>query len=133
MEREDVDRWLADYVAAWRTYDREAIAELFSEDITYRYKPYEEPPTVGRELVIETWLGEGHAEEASSRDEPETYDASYRCFAVDGDVAVATGSSTYLTEPGGAVDTVYDNCFLMRFDSEGRCSEFTEFFMERPK
>jgi hypothetical protein len=52
--------------------------------------------------------------------------------AVDGDMAVAIGSSTYYSEPGGAVDRVYDNCFVMRFDSEGRCREFTEWFMKRP-
>ena len=37
-------------------------------------------------------------------------------MAVDGDVAVATGSSTYLSGPGGPVEKVYDNCFVMRFD-----------------
>jgi hypothetical protein len=50
---------------------------------------------------------------------------------VDGDMAVAIGSSTYY-EPGGPVDRIYDNCFVMRFDSEGRCREFTEWFMKRP-
>jgi hypothetical protein len=27
---------------------------------------------------------------------------------------------------------VYDNCFVMRFDFDGLCSEFTEWFIERP-
>jgi hypothetical protein len=27
----------------------------------------------------------------------------------------------------------WDNCFVMRFDPEGRCREFTEWFIERPK
>jgi hypothetical protein len=27
----------------------------------------------------------------------------------------------------------YDNCFVMRFDSDGRCREFTEWYMKRPK
>ncbi len=52
--------------------------------------------------------------------------------AVDGDVAVATGSSTYLSGPGGPVEKAYDNCFVMRFDSAGRCREFTEWYVERP-
>jgi hypothetical protein len=88
---------------------------------------------VGRDAVIETWLGEGHAESASTRDAEGTYDAQYECVAVDGEVAVARGTSTYYTEPGGSVDKVYDNCYLMRFDADGRCSEFTEFYMERPR
>jgi len=31
--------WLDDYVAAWRSYDPEAIGALFSEDAEYRYHP----------------------------------------------------------------------------------------------
>jgi hypothetical protein len=27
---------------------------------------------------------------------------------------------------------IYDNCFVMRFDSEGRCREFTEYYVRRP-
>src|SRR5215207_8255253 len=59
-------------------------------------------------------------------------DAVAALFAVDVNVAVATGASTYLTEPGGEVDKIYDNCYVIRFDDEGRCREFTEWFMERP-
>ena len=56
-----------------------------------------------------------------------------RPVAIDGDTAVATGSSTYTDcEPGGEVDKVYDNCFVIRFDDDGRCAEFTEWYMERP-
>lgn len=50
----------------------------------------------------------------------------------DDDVAVATGTSTYLAKPGGPVEKVFDNCFVIRFDRDGRCTEFTEWFMERP-
>ena len=131
MERADVSRWLDAYVDAWKSYDPGKIAALFTEDIAYRYHPYDEP-IVGREAVVESWLGEGDHEGASTRDEQGTYDANYAPVAVDGDVAVVTGSSTYLTEPGGSVDKVYDNCFVMRFDSEGRCAEFTEWFIKRP-
>jgi ketosteroid isomerase-like protein len=131
VTREDINRWLGDYVQAWKTYERERIEALFAEDISYRYHPYDEP-IVGREAVVASWLGEDEPEGTSSRDQPGTYDAFYRVVAVEGDMAVAIGSSTYYSEPGGAVDRVYDNCFVMRFDSDGRCREFTEWFMERP-
>ena len=131
MQRSDVAKWLSNYVEAWRSYDRDAIAALFSEDVRYRYHPYDEP-VEGREAVVASWLGEGETQEASDRDEPGTYDASYEPVAVDGEVAVATGSSTYTKGPGGPVDKVYDNCFVMRFGADGRCREFTEWFMERP-
>jgi ketosteroid isomerase-like protein len=131
MERAHVARWLDDYVEAWKTYDRERIAALFAEDVEYRYHPYDEPIT-GRDAVVESWLGEGEHEGASTRDEEGTYDASYAPVAVEGDVAVATGSSSYFERPGGPVEKVYDNCYVMRFDNEGRCREFTEWFMKRP-
>src|SRR5215471_11558206 len=96
VHRDDVDRWLHAYVDAWKSYDRDQIAALFSDDVSYRYHPYDEPLR-GRAAVVGSWLGEGDHPDASSRDEPGTYDATYRAVAVDGDTAVATGSSSYST------------------------------------
>ena len=132
IDRAAVDRWLEAYVAAWRSYDREAIAALFSEDVEYRYHPYDEPIR-GRGAVTDAWLGTGGHDDASTPDEKGTYDADYRAVAVDGDVAVAVGSSTYFSGPGGPVTEAYDHCYVMRFDAEGRCREFTEWFMKRPR
>jgi SnoaL-like domain len=130
VTREDVDRWLAAYVEAWMTYDRDNVEALFAEDIAYRYHPADQP-IVGRDAVVESWLGEGDHSDASERDAPGTYEAAYSAFAVDGEAAVAIGVSSYRDEPGGPVVRVYDNCFVMRFDTEGRCREFTEWFVER--
>jgi SnoaL-like domain len=126
MDKAAVDRWLDAYVSAWKSYDPDEIGALFSEQVVYRYHPYDKP-VEGREAVVESWLGEGDHEGASSRDPAGTYDASYRAVAVDGDRAVATGSSTY-TDPPQA----FDNCFVMRFDPDGRCCEFTEWYVKRP-
>ena len=52
-------------------------------------------------------------------------------MAVDGDVVVATGTSTYRDEPGGPVTRTYDNCFVMRFGDDGRCRDFTEYYVKR--
>jgi ketosteroid isomerase-like protein len=131
MEKADVSRWLDDYVQAWKTYDRDAIGALFSDDVSYRYHPYDEPVR-GRDAVVSSWLGESEVDGASARDDPGTYDAAYVPVAVDGDVAVATGRSTYYAGSDGPVRDSYDNCFVMRFDSDGRCSEFTEWYMKRP-
>ena len=130
-DKAKVDRWLEAYVAAWKSYDRGEIAALFSEDVSYRYHPYDEPVR-GRDAVVASWLGEGDAAGASARDEPGTYEASYRTIAVDGDTAVATGRSRYRPSPGAPSHRVYHNCFVMRFDERGRCREFTEWYMKRP-
>ena len=130
MTPDQVRRWLDAYLDAWKSYDRASIEALFSSDVRYRYHPYDEP-IVGREAVVASWLGEGAAEEASSRDEPGTYDGSYHPVAIDGDVAVAVGTSAYTDKPGGPVTKIYHNCFVIRFDAEGRCREFTEWYMKQ--
>jgi hypothetical protein len=132
MQRDDVDRWLAGYIEAWRTYEGERIAALFSADAEYRYHPNDKPVR-GRDAIVSSWLGEGDAEGASTPDQPGRWEADYRTFAVDGDVAVAIGSTTYASEPGGPADRVYDNCFVLRFDADGRCREFTEWYVKRPR
>ena len=117
-----VERWLERYVAAWNSGDREAIGDLFSEDVRYRYHPPDEP-LIGRAAVVESWLEEPDA--------PGSFDATYSCYAADGDAAVAVGASMY-RDSDGSIVRVYDNVFLLRFDADGRCSEFTEWFMKRP-
>ncbi len=123
MQKSDVARWLADYVDAWKSYDRAAIGGLFADSASYRYHPFDEPIT-GLEAIVESWFDEP--------DDPGSYDAAYEPIAVDGDLAVTTGSSTY-TNPDGSIRAVYDNCFVIRFDGDGRCAEFTEWFVKRPE
>ena len=131
MDRDAVNGWLDDYIAAWKTYDPERIGALFSEDVEYRYHPADDP-VVGREAVVEAWLGKSDNPGATGRDEEGIYDAEYRAVAVDGDIGVAVGVSSYTEGADGPVAEVYDNCFVMRFDSEKRCREFTEYFAKRP-
>ena len=125
IDRATVERWLAGYVAAWKSYDRDAIAALYAEDAQCRYHPHDKPIR-GRDAIVESWFGAG--ERAPSRDRQGTYDATYHPVAIDGDLAVAVGESSY-TDPA----VVYDNCFLVRFDADGRCREFTEWYIKRPR
>jgi ketosteroid isomerase-like protein len=124
MTHDEVAKWLERYVEAWHSYGREQIGDLFSEDAECRYYPYEEPPRRGREAIVESWF--------EGKDEPGTFEAEYRPVAVDGQTVVATGRSSYRDEPGGEIKRVYYNCFVMRFDDDGRCAEFTEWFMLQP-
>lgn len=131
MDRADAQAWLDRYVSAWLSYDANDIAALFSEDVCYRYHPSDDP-IIGRQAVVASWLGESDSESASTRDAPGTYTGQYEPIAVDGDVVVATGTSTYRERPEGPIVRVYDNCFVMRFDANGKCSEFTEYYLKRP-
>jgi uncharacterized protein (TIGR02246 family) len=123
MDDAAVAAWLERYVAAWRSYDPEAIGDLFTEDAVYRWHPYDEGEEAvhGRDAIVAAWMGD--------RDEPGSWSAQYRPWAVEGDRAAAVGVSTYFEPDGKTVNRVYHNVFLMRFDGDGRCAEFTELFM----
>jgi hypothetical protein len=131
VDRRSAQEWLDRYVAAWKSYDEGDIAALFSDDVRYRYYPYAEW-VVGRDALVASWLGDSTGDDASIRDEPGTYDATYDAVAVDGEVVVATGTTTYTDGPGGPVRQIFDNCFVILFDDAGRCREFTEYYTKRP-
>jgi hypothetical protein len=131
MDHKTARAWLDRYVQAWITYEPDDIARLFSEDVIYRYHPYDEP-IVGRDAVVASWLGDDASGDASTRDAPGTYEAEYAPVAVDGDTVVATGTSRYRDVPDGPVVRTYANCFVMSFDAECRCREFTEYYLRQP-
>jgi hypothetical protein len=122
VEKADVARWLGDYVKAWREWDREQVLALFDDRGTYRWHPYEDP-VIGSQAIADAWLDDP--------DEPGGFDAAYEPVAVDGETAVAVGSTTY-SNPDGSIRAIFDNCFVMRFTEEGRCLEFTEWYVKRP-
>jgi SnoaL-like protein len=118
MTRERLQAWLDAYVAAWRSYDRDAIADLFAAGATYRYHPYDDPEQ-GRDAIVEDWL--------EDPDEPGSWEAGYEPLLVEGDRAIATGETRY------ADGQTFSNLFVLEFDGEGRCHSFTEWFMEQPE
>ena len=123
IDSESVKDWLRRYVDAWKAYDRGLIGDLFSEQASCRYYPYAEPIR-GREAIVESWF--------EDRDAEGTFEAEYETYAVEGHKAVATGTSSYRDSPGGEIKRVYYNCFLLRFDEEGRCADFVEWYLKRP-
>jgi ketosteroid isomerase-like protein len=125
MDFTAVQDWLDRYIAAWNTYDEAAIQALFAENATYRYHPYDDEYLHGRDAIVQNWL--------ENRDDPGTFEARYEPYAVDGDRAVALGWSRYYEDASKAkLLRIYDNVFVMRFDADGRCVEFTEYFMQEP-
>ncbi len=122
MTHDDVQRWLDRYVEAWRSYDADAIGELFSVDATYRYHPYDQP-LAGREAIVADWL--------ENQDAPDSWEAHYEPYALEDDRAVARGESRY-TNPDGSLRDLYYNLWTLRFDGDGRCTDFVEYFTALP-
>jgi len=122
MDRDGFRDWLQRYVDAWRLNDPVAVGDLFSTDVRYAYDPFDEA-IVGRPAVVASWLDDP--------DEPGSWQADYEVLAIDGDVFVAHGRTRYLTDDRREVDREFANIFVCRFDAEGRCCEFTEYYMRR--
>jgi hypothetical protein len=123
VEESLVVDWLKAYVRAWETYSPDAIGDLFTDGATYSYHPCDEP-LVGRQAIVESWL--------KDQDAPGTYEADYRPMAIDGDVAVVNGRSRYFKDSSRSELTKeWDNIFVIRFDKDGRCSSFREWYVAR--
>ena len=122
MNRTDVQAWLDRYIVAWRENRAELIEQLFTEDAVYRYRPYggNERASFGRDAIVAAWLQEP--------DQPDSWGAQYAAYAVDDGRAVATGISRYFATADDP-ERIYHNVFLLRFDPDLRCTDFTEYWM----
>ena len=130
MTRDDVQAWLDRYIAAWASYDADAIGDLFTDEAIYRFHPSDDG-FVGRDAIVDAWLTPSG--DASARDEPGTWEARYEPFTVDGDRAVAVGWSRYFTDATqSTVEDVWDNVYLLEFAPDGRCKLFVESYVQRP-
>ena len=122
MNTEQVQGWLDGYVEGWRRNDREQIAALFTEDAVYYTDPFREPYR-GQGAILRYWEESG--------DVPDAFDAHYEPLFAAGDHAVAHGYSRYFTQDRKSVDKEYRNVFVLRFDGDGRCAEYREWYMLR--
>ena len=89
IDLQSVQKWLDDYVAAWKSYDAAAIGALFSEDANYRYNPFDEP-VKGREAIVAGWL--------ENRDTPD--DSLWRIQTADGQRQYRRQQRTHLLLSG---------------------------------
>ena len=117
MDQTMVKAWVEGYLQAWNSNDVEDIGRLFSEDAAYYTSPFQEPWR-GREAIIQGWLGR--------KDEPGTFRFRYQVLATGDDLGVVRGWTQYLNP-----EREYSNIWVIRFDEQGRSTEFTEWWMKR--
>ncbi len=116
MDESTVAAWVERYVRAWETNDPAAIGDLFAEDARYAQRPDDEPWR-GRAGIVAGWL--------ENKDGPGTWTFRSEVLATAGDLAFVRGWTHYIDPPAD-----YSNLWVIRFDSDGRCVEFTEWWME---
>ena len=122
--RTAVQRWLNAYVVAWKSYDQSAIADLWSVDAVWHY-PFQ-TRAFGRNEIVDEWMSERDAFVG------EMFDAHYEPVSIDGQTVVAHGRTVFFDSTTGEVEAAYDNVWILRFDADGRCSEFHEWYAGRP-
>ncbi len=116
ITRSDVESWVQRYVRAWNSNEPDDIAVLFTDDAIYLTSPFD-APWKGREEIVAGWL--------QIKDEPGDTTFAFEVIAIDRDLAVVEGRTTY-KEPA----TRYGNVWLIRLAHHGRCASFTEYWME---
>lgn len=120
--------WLDRYERAWRSNDPVDIAELFTADAVYRWRPWDTPAdgAGGREAIVKAWLDDPTA------DDPTSWTLECEPLAVNGDLGIARCVASYRATERRPAPTVYHNIWLVELTDDGRCRDFTEHFMEFP-
>lgn len=113
-----VHAWIDSYLQAWNSNDPADIRALFTQDAAYHTEPYS-PPWRGRDEIVRQWL--------DRKDEPGQAEFRWHLLAVTPEIAVVQGETSYPTERH-----TYSNLWVIRLDAEGRCAEFTEWWMRHP-
>ena len=116
MDRSPVERWVEGYIEAWRTNEPNDIESLFTDGARYYTAPDRDPWT-GREAIIEGWIGR--------KDEPGQWEFRYELLAECDGMSFVRGWTEYVEPPKR-----YSNLWVIRLETDGRCSEFTEWWME---
>ena len=114
-------KWVAGYVAAWESNDPKHIGALFTDDAVYLTAP-DAQPRRGREAIVAGWL--------EDLDDPGTWAFDWRLLHEDetpeGNFVIVQGRTEYPAEKD------YLNLWVIRLDSSGRATEYTEWYMPRP-
>lgn len=114
-----LDEWVRGYVRSWNSNDPAEIGSLFTEDALYYPEPFTEPWR-GRSEIVARWL--------ERKDEPGQATFEWQPLVETSDVSIVTGRTVY-RDPA----VVYSNLWVIRLDPEGRCREFTEWWMDHAK
>ncbi len=116
--REHFDSWLRSYGDAWEQRDSGAAVQLFSEDASYHWTPFD-PPLVGHAAIA----AELSAVTAAQCD----IDFSYEILSVDAERGVAAWTARFRRLDTRAAVTV-EGVLSAEWDDGGGCRCFREWW-----
>lgn len=110
--RDQLAAWVLGYVAAWTSNDPEAIGSLFGVDARYYRAPHL-TPIVGRDAIVAWWV--------EAADEPGSWSYRFEILGADEGIGFVQGWTEYPAEQHD-----YMNLWVIRLNTDGECTEFTE-------
>lgn len=113
---ERLESWMDAYVEAWDSNDPDAVRSLFDPDAVYDPQTAD-GPWHGVDQIVDGWI--------EIDDTPGNWEFEWRPIVSADDVAVVQGHTRYLDPPAS-----YRNLFVIRFGADGRCRDFTEWWID---
>jgi len=113
----EAQAWVDAYKSAWISNDAAEIAELFTDDAVYEFRPNDPEPWRGRDAIVAGWLDD--------LDSPEAWALDFEIEAILGDVAVVRAVTEYFD-----ARPTFDNLWFITLEG-GRASHFTEWYVAR--
>ncbi len=111
--------WLRRYGAAWTAGDPLSAVALFTEAAIYRETPFG-PPLIGREAIRDYWT-----EGAQNSQRDVTF--AFSVIGIQDDTGWANWQATFTRLPRGS-KVQLDGVLAARFATDGRCTEFREWW-----
>ena len=113
-----LDKWMDGYVLAWSTNEAEHVQALFTDNAVYDPQTAEGEKE-GLDEIMAWWQGSGPG------DNEDNWEFQWQPLVDTDELAVVTGQTRYF-EPAIS----YRNLFVIRFGDDGRCYDFTEWYIE---
>ena len=121
MNKSPFDKWLQLYGKAWEERNPASIKELFSKNATYSEKPFS-PPFEGIDEITKYWEGISQTQKDISFD--------YQIISINNNIGIAHFEASFLRYPG-PIRVKLDGIFQVIFDSEGKCTSFSEWWQSQ--
>jgi hypothetical protein len=112
-----VREWMAGYRKAWESNNPADITAIFTDEAVYYFEPFTAPAR-GRDAIIADWL--------KRQDAPGSTAFTWQLIGMTDEAAFVQGETVY-------PDAKYSNLWVIRLASDGRATEFTEWWMDQSK
>ena len=121
MDHYSFKDWLELYDKAWTERNAELIRDLFAPDAKYFEKPFS-APLEGIGSIIQYWQGVAQTQKDIS--------FKYKILAVTKELGIAHSEASFLRSPT-KTKVKLDGIFLVKLDSQNKCTSFAEWWQSQ--